>query len=68
MTIIDMLNEMASVNEPWELFDPVLRYGKVGGEGWQCYMCSTSGPMTVYCSNSPEEAVRRCYYAWKQKS
>lgn len=68
MTIIDMLSEMATVNEPWELFDPVLRYGKVSGEGWQCYMHSTCGPMTVYCGNTPEKAVRRCYNAWKHGS
>jgi hypothetical protein len=61
-TIEEMLSEMASVAEPFGLFEPHLFYGKLGDEQWCCSLNSVDARLfrVVECTTA-EEAVRKCY-------
>ena len=60
---IKMLEDMASVNEPFGLFEPRLWKDKIGDSLWHCGLFSVNGCIIEATGNTMEEAVRNCYEA-----
>ena len=61
----EMLEEMASVSEPWGLFEPHLWRDKIGDGKWHCYIQSVCAQFAESTGDSPEEAVEKCYKTFK---
>lgn len=56
-----LLNSMASVNDPFELFEPYLWYDKLGDSCWKCEIRTTHSILWYGEGNTPLEAAERCY-------
>lgn len=59
--LTSLLESMASVAEPFELFEPHLWYGKLGDEGWICSIRSTHMTIWEGHGSTPLQAVQNCY-------
>lgn len=58
---IDKFKEMASIEEPWELFEPKLWKDKIGDGLWHCAMKSPSAILSECTGKTMDEAIENCY-------
>jgi hypothetical protein len=58
---VEMLQEMAGIGEPFELFEPKLWYDKLGDSCWKCEVHSNCMIMWSGQGDTMQEAVEACY-------
>ena len=61
MRAIEMLKEMASVKEPFGLFEPHLWRDKIGDSLWHCYITSVDCKLAEGTGETMEESIKNCY-------
>lgn len=60
-TLSELLEKFASIESPFDLFEPHLWYGKLGDEGWVCSIRSHHMTLWEGTGDTPLEAAQACY-------
>ena len=63
-TVQEMIEEMGSIKEPWELFELTIFRDKIGDSLWHCKICSCDAILIHKTGESLKEAVSECYYGF----
>jgi len=62
MTAIEKFKQMASTDDPFNLFEPKLWKDKIGDSLWHCAMCGvSSGFLAESTGKTMEDAIEGCY-------
>ena len=61
MNEIEMLRQMGSIIEPWDLFEPHLWKDKIGDSLWHCSLKGVNGTICEGKAPILQEAIADCY-------
>jgi hypothetical protein len=62
-----MIEEMATVNDPWNLLEPYLYKDKIGDSLWHCEIRTCDGILILDDGLTPYEAVKKVYDIMKKR-
>ena len=63
---IKMIEEMAGIDEPWELFEPYIWKDKIGDSLWHCEIRSVDATLAQGMGVDLDQAIERCYREFKK--